>query len=423
LEKEITTSNVLDEWGNEYQSVRRWLSKIQRKNDATFDLYRFCKWAQMSPDELLALKEDPKSMEAETLLDDFKISDEYTLSVRRRILINVKSFFKGNYKGLAAKAGIVDEYVKQKPYHKLTKEDIYKLWRMCFNPRDRFLLSLVFSSGIAKESIIKITWGHLEGDWEKQRIVHISLEPEIIKGHGRGKYKGVRQETFLAPSAKRDLLEYKAWIEEKLGRPVTKDDPLILTTEQPYEAISYTRLTNIFISLQKRTGVMVSPHDARRYVENALESANIHINRCRKIRGRKIKGEEDPYSQPAIEELRIDYAKALDDLEFQIEKPAIKPEDVRKEIINAIPDEEIKPIADKYGISISEARHMVILRESAFRDFWSERRKRKQTERNGGNDSGETFEEINEEDLLTHLRSGWKIVHINSQTGKVIISR
>jgi hypothetical protein len=39
-------------------------------------------------------------------------------------------------------------------------------------------------------------------------------------------------------------------------------------------------------------------------------------NWIRKIKGRKIRGEEQPYSKPAIEQLRAKYREALPELEF-----------------------------------------------------------------------------------------------------------
>jgi hypothetical protein len=80
-------------------------------------------------------------------------------------------------------------------------------------------------SAIAKETLSKIQWSDLEPGWEKQETPHVSLDAEKIKGHGRGKYKGVRQETFLTPEAKRDLIKYKEFLRRVKHLEVKPEDP------------------------------------------------------------------------------------------------------------------------------------------------------------------------------------------------------
>ena len=54
-------------------------------------------------------------------------------------------------------------------------------------------------------------------------------------------------------------------------------------------------------------------------VETALEEVGIHPNWARKIRGRKVRGEESPYSQPEVEKLRAKYREAVPLLQFTVE--------------------------------------------------------------------------------------------------------
>ena len=54
----------------------------------------------------------------------------------------------------------------------------------------------------------------------------------------------------------------------------------------------------------------------RRFTETMLEKAKLHPNWCRKILGKTIKGEENPYSQPKMEELREAYRAAIPYLEL-----------------------------------------------------------------------------------------------------------
>jgi len=405
--EKVTSENVLEKWANQYESVQIWLANLQRKAMSAFNLYRFCQWIQKTPDELLAMKEDPASKDIEYALDRFKISKDYTISVKRVIIIAVKSFFKWNYRPISSAAGLID-YAKEKPYHRLTKEDLRKIWRACYNPRDRFLTSLTFSSAIAKESITYLKWGHLEEYWRKQEYPHLSLEDKIIKGHGRGRYRGVRQETFITGESKKDLTEYVDFLEKLLERPLTPEDSIFINVQKPYDALSYTNITRIFLDLRDRSGVKFSAHDGRRWVENALENARIHPNRCRKIRGRKVKGEEAPYSQPEIEALRTDYAKAVPDLEFQTETLLTEMKK-RQELSEKLMDksmrgepwtDEERELVKRYGIGLRETAH-------------------KRTEPNGGSTDCQRI--VNEDQLEEYLLNGWQVKAV-LPSGRIVIS-
>jgi hypothetical protein len=58
-------------WAKDYPKVMTWLAKLQRKNQAAWFLWLYCKVMGKTPDELLALKADPESRDAEYLLDRF----------------------------------------------------------------------------------------------------------------------------------------------------------------------------------------------------------------------------------------------------------------------------------------------------------------------------------------------------------------
>jgi hypothetical protein len=68
--------------------------------------------------------------------------------------------------------------------------------------------------------------------------------------------------------------------------------------------------------LSERSGVQWSIHDGRRIVQKALESAGTSSNWIKKVKGRKVSGEESPYSKPNSEQLAKKYREALPELEF-----------------------------------------------------------------------------------------------------------
>ena len=393
---------------------------MQRKKQAAYCFYRFCKWSQKTPSELLALKErdsseSPAPNFVEKLLDDFCGQDipGFTNSQKYNTAIAVKSFFKHSYRDLAKASGVVT-LEKVRPYNALTKDVLRKLWNRALNPRDRALIPFTTSTGIAKETLSMITWGHLEENWETKDLPCINIGSELLKGHGRGKYKGVRQITFLTPEAKRELINYKEWIEEKLGRKLGLDDKIWSTTCKPFKPVPYMTFGNIITVLSNNAGVKFSWHDARRWVNTALEQIGISPNWARKIRGRKVKGEEAPYSQPAIEQLRAKFREAVLFLEFTTEASATLEDRVKdlEKLTASLTPEQAATIA-KLGIQLRQSEKLT-----------EEKKKRlaKDSRCKDGKNCNEEFKQISEADLLQHLKDGWQIVK-EIANGEVIVRR
>jgi integrase len=400
MEEKITRRNVIELWASKYSEVTRWLTKLQKKPDSALWFYRFCRWAHKTPPELLALKEkDPSANMMEKLLDDFCGVDlaDFTNSEKYNTAIAVKSFFKHNYRDLAKASGVVT-FQKVKPYNALNKEGLRKLWNLALNPRDRALITFVTSTGIAKETLANLLWGHLEPDWETKDFPCINIGSELLKGHGRGKYQNVRQITFLTPEAKRNLMVYRDWIQEKIGRNLGSQDHIWLSTYKPYEPLSYQMLGNQINILSHNAKVPFSLHDGRRWVNTALEQIGISTNWAKKIRGRKVRGEDAPYSQPAIEQLRAKFKEAVPLLEFTSEAQAI-PKDVQEQLLAL--EEEQKKIKLQWGI----------VRAS------SKRRKPRSTDCPDGEHCQQI---VTEEDLAGFLADGWKVV-ATLPSGKIII--
>jgi hypothetical protein len=406
--KSISRTNVLELWASKYPEVTRWLAKIQQKEAGAYNLYRFCEYVGKTPSELLALKEKdltitPQPNTVEKILDDFcgDAKADFTNAEKFNTSIAVKSFFKWNYRDLAKASGNVD-LNKVKPYNALTKEVLRKLYDRARNPRDRALVMFVTSTGIAKETLSKLKWSRLENDWQTKELPRLDIEPELLKGHGKGKYKGVRQITFLTPEAKRELINYKEWLEQKMGRKLVSDDNIWLSIYEPFEPLGYEVLGVTIIRMSREAGVKFSLHDGRRWITTALEQIGISQNWARKIRGRKVKGEEAPYSQPAIEQLRAKFKEAVPILQFtstdaSIEDRVKKIEDLTKSLT-----QEQKDAMATLGIQ---------LRESAKKTY-----KKKDCE------DGKHCQKIVSEENLGDLHAdGWKVV-ATLPSGKIVVS-
>jgi hypothetical protein len=418
MNEEIKEGNVLELWAPKHPEVTQWLSHLQKKAKSAYYFYLFCQWANKTPTELLALKKDPSSKEAEKLLNAFVAADLKSLHMTHAVKVltvqQVRSFFKWNMCDLAKIAGQMT-FEKKKQYNKLTKEGLRKLWNNTYNPRDRALVTFVCSTAIAKETLSQIKWKHLEENWEKVDLPCINLPSSLIKGHGIGKYKNVRQITFLTPEAKRDLVNYKEWLERNMGRTVMPEDNIFRETYVPYNPASYQSLGFLIWTLSQRAGVPFSWHDARRWVNTALEQIGISPNWARKIRGRMVRGEESPYSQPAIDQLREKFREAVPLLEFTTETSTVSKETLREEITKTLEEEKLKSIAEKYHVTLEQVRTAMRSRK----DDW-ERALREEAARKCKDDK-HCQRIVSENELTELLANGWMFV-ATLPSGKCVVS-
>ena len=415
---ELSAKDVIERWAKNYPKVMTWLSKLQQQENKAWHLWLFCKTVGKDPNELLALKEDPRSTEAEVILDNFAANESVKLSMRVYSAGTVRSFFKHNYRDLAKASGVMT-YIRQKPYRRHSKEELLKIYRSTQNPRDRALITFTWSTAVAKESLTVAQWSDLENDWEKQEIPHVGLPDIKVKGHGRGKWKGVEQHTFLTPEAKKDLVEYRDWLGQIKGVKVGSNDYIFVEVHPPYKEMDYGSLGAVAVRLTKRSGVPFSWHDARRYVETALEETKINPNWARKIRGRKVRGEEAPYSRPAIEQLRAAFKEAVPLLEFtqptnlmEIQK---RQEVLEKLQMKLMTGETLDP-EDQANIR----RYQIRLGKKVEGKY-----KLPDVDAAGAaidNSVLEKFEQIPEGDLMKYLRDGWQIVH-KLQNGDLVMKR
>jgi hypothetical protein len=344
-QKYAYTVNTILDWANKYESAKKWLFKMNgAKRTRALDLFQFCDFAKKTPDELLTTKNSFENLEVENLLDKFVREAELPDSLRWRSMIAVRSFFRCNYKQLQAEAGKM-EYVLKKPQRLPNKMQRRELYKACDNPRDRALICVACCSAIASDTIVNLRWYHFEENWEQQDIPHISIPSDLLKGHGKGKYRGVRQESFLTPEAKRELVKYRDWMTKKFVYRWTEDDYVFLRTrglgkEKLHSPMGYNGMANLLSTISQKANVPFSLHDGRRIVETALENCLTPRNWIQKVKGRKVRGEDSPYSKPAIEQLREKYHQALPELEFLNEKAQLS-EDLKRQV-----ERQAKELAD-----------------------------------------------------------------------------
>jgi len=305
-------------WAEGFGCAKNYLNRLNSgKALAAHNLWHFCEWAKTDPAKLLALKKSYESLDAEKLLDRFVYSEvNLPASTKWHVVQAVRGFFRVNYRELRREAGHL-EYTILKPQRFPSKAQRYDLYRACYNPRDRFLVMVSLCSALALETLSRLRWFHFEQDWMRRHTPHISVPGALLKGHDKGKYRGVRQETFLTPEAKRAGVEYREWF-TRVFRHVWSDGDHVFLCVRANLAQPLTRfaIARTMLEVSGRSGVQFGVHDGRRVLQTALESVGTSPQWIRKIKGRKVSGEENPYSKPAIEQLREKYVEALGELEF-----------------------------------------------------------------------------------------------------------
>ena len=227
---------------------------------------------------------------------------------RKWLIINsVKAFYRTNYHQLQAGAGKF-EYTTKRSQGVTSKETCLKLFRKCTHPRDQALIMFATCTAIALESLSELCWNHFEDDWEKQNIPCLKLPSEILKGHGKGKYKGVQQITFLTPEAKAILLDYRSWYAKSFNHTWQPTDHIFLNVKRfIHKPLKRRQIPRLMSHISSQAGVKYRIHDGR--FSYSLENVGASVNWVRKAKGRKVKAEESPYSKSAVEQLEKNTAK------------------------------------------------------------------------------------------------------------------
>jgi hypothetical protein len=169
-----------------------------------------------------------------------------------------------------------------------------------------------------------------------------------------------------------------------------------LSIYEPFESLDYQVLGVTVNRLAKEAGVKFSLHDGRRWVNTALEQIGISPNWARKIRGRKVKEEEAPYSQPAIEQLRMKFREAVPLLEFTSETGI---------------DDRVRQAAKAEFDKMFTPEQQDFIKKHGTMRFSRKKEQTRVKECKDGKHCGENFEQVKESDLLDYLKEGYEIVH------------
>jgi integrase len=313
-----------------------------------------------------------------------------------------------------------------------TVEELRKILNFA-HIRDKALFMAMLSSGLRVGTAMSLKLKDYER-LEELAIVHVQ------GGEGRKLSEGMWYWTFVTPEARKVVDSYLEW-REHIGEKLTPKSPLFAAVEKD-KPFSY--ITNV--SRQWRRLV------ERASLDKMIEGTgwlDIHLHTLRKFFHTKCKGSgisrdyydfwmghtqgldlADSYWREEIGKHLEEYRKAIPHLSI-FEAPTITKEDVRKTVAETIPDDALKPIAERLGMTIEQVRvrmaHGVLEEETEeIRDQYDLGRETLQPIKRKKQHSTAAKEEdcqkvVSEKELEMWLSKGWHVVTV-LKSGKVVIS-
>jgi integrase len=298
--------------------------------------------------------------------------------------------------------------------------------------RDKALFMTMLSSGLRVGTAINLKVKEYER-FQDLAIIHVE------GGEGKKLSEGMWYWTFITPEARKIVDAYLEW-REHIGEKLTPESPLFSAVEKN---TAFKFATNA--SRQWRRLVEKASLDKILAYTGWLD---IHLHTLRKFFHTKCKGAgitrdyydfwmghsqgldlADSYWREEIGKHLEEYRKAIPQLSI-FEVPAITKEDVRKTVAETIPDEALKPIAEKLGMTIEQIRvrmaHGVLEEETEEigdqydlgRETLQPIKRKKQHSTAAEEDCQKV---VSETELQTWLSKGWHVVSV-LKSGKVVIS-
>jgi integrase len=246
----------LEQWLLSFESGKTWLQKLnspETKRVYVSSLKKYCIAVKKTPDSLIALKVqglkhtgDSKEFQAEKLLENYLFSVKLTDSIKEQIKASVMSFYKNNWRALNNQTA--QNIGKPTPKQRTpTSKDLEKLESKMTSQRDRALIWFLASSGVRVGTLNKLTWQDLKPTQDSEIPYKMIIEAERLKGHGKGRYKGLKQICFIHRLAAGKLEEYKIEAKTK-GYNFKLQDPIFIrySNEGKIQAMKNALMDKVF---------------------------------------------------------------------------------------------------------------------------------------------------------------------------------
>jgi len=329
----MTKKHEVFDYLNNYMSAQKWLGHYRTRGSKYHmgrALYIFCHDMNMNPDEILKMRRE-QEQHLYDLIEEFGIKKTLPLFVIAQGIRATRSFLRIHRLDAPSVVGeIAMNPPKIKPVRVPTRKSLQQFLENAKRPQDKTLIIFLAATGIARGSIEHMMLKNIEPEWHKSNPTatasefieqlkeittpHIQIIGQILgngdttlKGGGCGKYKGTEQHTFMTKECKDMLIKY---LENRITpRDTLKTYSPLFSSRTEYTGMNSETVASIFKRISKK-GLVFSPHDLRRFFQTALENVRISKNWIQVLKGRKVRGEDSPYSRPSIEYMRTSYKMA-----------------------------------------------------------------------------------------------------------------
>ena len=324
-------------WLQSFVSGQKFIDKIPSERTLKNympNLRKYCNFVHKNPDKLIQLKiqglqnvATEKEFIAEDTLENFITKSKFKPSMKQTIRNTVISFYKANRRPLIEVQKVdVSETKKRQP----KPDDVLELDNAMTCERDKAITWFFNSSPVRIDTLSKMVWKDLQPIDDSEVKYQFVIEAERLKGHGRGKYRGLKHVGFIHNLASQKLENYKKELKKK-GYAVTEDSPIFIAyrqqtkfnkktqereeTTNPIKALRPATIEHLFDDASFKAWhdldlKRFSPQDFRESFQSAFE----HIaneNMIAPLMTHKARGTAKSYSDHEISELLEVYKKGL----------------------------------------------------------------------------------------------------------------
>lgn len=404
------------EWAKQHETAKTWLSNVKAEktgSDKTqleyaYRLKAFCDWTKRTPDQLIAerdkqLKGESKQEQRKTeqLVTDFfnfQAAESNRLSAKA-FHGAIRSFYKYNYVPLLSET----PRAMARKINPVTLEE-FKQIDTIVNPRDRALLRFMKDSGCSTEDVTVFNYGDIRRELEEGKdFIHLQAVRQKTQ---------VNYDTFIGSNAVEALKTYFE-IRKRHGEVFNDKTPLFLsslTRDGKHARLNENSLRTVFCRIKQKSGIVVSPHRIRKLFSSYMGLKVRHPAVLKYWMGHSVETSdiEGRYVLPPLEEQRKLYMESYDTID--IKPKAISREDLRGELMEALPDDIVEIMAKKHNMPISEYRRAV-----------RERTLKLKTDDCADGQHCKQEKIVNEDELVSLLANGWRFV-ATLLSGKCIVS-
>jgi integrase len=419
------------EWAKQFETSKRWLTHIQTNKTGShktqleyaYRLKRFCDWANKTPDQLIAEREEQLKgktkqgrEKTEDLVSDFfqfqsKPHEGETEKENHRMSAKayygaLRSFYKCNsdvgLKGDTPRA--VGRRVRG-----ITLDE-FKQIDTIVNPRDRALLRFMKDSGCSTEDVVVFNYGDIKKEFEEGKdFIHL----QAVRQKTQTNY-----DTFIGRNAVEALKTYFQ-IRKQHGEVFNDKTPLFLsnlTRGGRRARLNENSLRTVFSRIKQKIGIVVSPHRIRKMFSTCMAMKIHHPIVLKYWMGHSVGGSGDvegSYVLPDLKEQLQAYMEAYNCIDINP-----KTDEKEMQIQNLINS------AIAMGLSSEKIEDIrkVVKREKRMTPEEVAQMIKKELTPGGNCANGQHCQRIvNEEELSKLLADGWAFV-ATLPSGKIVVS-